>query len=143
MPYNPTTNTGPWSNPYLTVPGNGTTTTTGPWSRTMPPLTRYNNMLQVMGVDSAREFQIGPNSQVLLMDSNRPVFYVKKSDDSGYSEIKAYEFHEIPLDPMPEPKAEENRKAEEAKTKPDPAYVTKKDFDDFKKMIEELVMKDG
>lgn len=34
-----------------------------------------NNILQVMGPESAQAFQIGPDSKVILMDSNRPVFY--------------------------------------------------------------------
>jgi hypothetical protein len=32
-----------------------------------------NNILEVMGPESAQAFQIGPNSRVILMDTNRPV----------------------------------------------------------------------
>ena len=34
-----------------------------------------NNVYQVMGPESAQSFQTGPDSNVILMDSNRPVFY--------------------------------------------------------------------
>ena len=92
---------------------------------------RFNNIFQVMGPESAEAFQIGPDSQVILMDSNKPVFYMKKSDSSGYSETKAFEFKEIPL--HQETQSNQSLRQE---------YVTKKDFEEYKKMIEELVMKD-
>lgn len=95
-----------------------------------------NNILQVMGPESAQSYQVGPNSHVILMDSNRPVFYTKKSDDSGYSVTKAFEFKEIPL--FQEPVEAQNVKIEDT-------YVTKeefnKEFKEFKAMIEDLVMK--
>ena len=91
---------------------------------------QVNNILRVMGPESARAFQIGPNSQVILMDSNKPIFYMKNSDSSGYSETRAFEFKEIPLNQ--EPTSSNNSKEE---------YVTKTDFEEYKKFIEDLVMK--
>lgn len=96
-----------------------------------------NNILQVMGPDSAQSFMIGPNSKVILMDRGRPVFYVKQSDDTGYAETKAYAFNEIPLfDQLP---AVQQPQIQENPTNQD--YVTKSDFEEFKRMIEDLVMK--
>lgn len=97
-----------------------------------PPQT-MNNVLQVMGPESADAFQIGPNSRVILMDSNRPVFYMKRSDDSGFSETKAYAFQEIPLYP----------EVEQAQPVVDPSvkYVTVDEFDERMKVLEDLVMK--
>lgn len=93
-----------------------------------------NNILQVMGPESAQSYQVGPDSNVILMDSNRPVFYVKKSDSTGYSETKAFKFQEIPLfEPAQQTQIKEIQTNQE--------YVTKSDFEDFKKMIEDLVMK--
>ena len=83
-----------------------------------------------MGPESAQAYQIGPDSQVILMDSNRPVFYVKKSDSLGYSDIKAFEFHEIPLFQSNPDQQSTN-----------PEYITKTEFEEFKKVIEDLVMK--
>ena len=95
-----------------------------------------NNILQVMGPESAQSYQVGPNSHVILMDSNRPVFYTKKSDDSGYSVTKAFKFEEIPL--FQEQVEIQNAKIENS-------YITKeefnKEFKEFKAMIEDLVMK--
>ena len=95
-----------------------------------------NNILQVMGPESAQSYQVGPNSHVILMDSNRPVFYTKKSDDSGYSVTEAFKFQKIPL--FQEPIEAQNVDV-------DNTYVTKeefnKEFKEFKAMIEDLVMK--
>ena len=92
-----------------------------------------NNVLEVMGPESAQAYQVGPNSRVVLMDINRPVFYVKKSDDSGYSETKAFKFEEIPL-------MQQEIIQTQAQNIDD--FVTKTEFNEFKKLMEELVMKD-
>lgn len=84
-----------------------------------PP--QMNNILQVMGIESAREFKIAPNSQVILVDSSKPVFYIKRSDDSGYSEIKTYKFQEI---------SDENQEINDASD-----YVTSQEFEELKKTI--------
>ena len=97
-----------------------------------------NNVLQVMGPESAQAFQIGPNSKVILMDSNRSIFYMKESDSSGYSKTRAFSFNEIPIESLME--SQQPVKSQEDNSH-NPEYVTKSDFDDFKKMIEELVMK--
>jgi len=94
-----------------------------------------NNVYQVMGPESAQAYQIGPDSQIILMDSNKPVFYWKRSDSSGYSETRAFEFKEIPLfQQTPQEQIQLNQETHFD-------YVTKTEFEDFKKMIEELVMK--
>ena len=60
----------------------------------MQPQTQSSNSIQyVNGVDSARAYQILPNSSVLLMDSTMDRFYIKKSDASGFSTVDAYDFH--------------------------------------------------
>lgn len=111
----------------------------GPYSQPPAP-PQMNNILQVMGPESAMEYRVGPNSRVVLMDMNRPVFYVKSSDDSGYSETKAYEFHEVPMTSSP---------IDVVPSQTD-EYATKKDLEDimnsldeFKKTIEDLVMTNG
>jgi len=67
----------------------------------------------VNGPQSAESYQMGPNSSVILMDSEKARFYVKKTDASGISTIKAYDFKEA---------------AEEKPTE----YVTKAEFEKFK-----------
>ena len=91
-----------------------------------------NNVLEVMGPESAQAYQVGPNSRVILMDTNRPVFYFKQSDDSGYSQTKAYSFKEIPL-------MQEEIIQTQAQDVSD--FVTKTEFNEFKQLMEDLVMK--
>lgn len=56
--------------------------------------TTNNSSIQyVNGLDSAKAYQIAPNSSVLLMDSTMDRFYVKKSDASGFSTVDMYDFH--------------------------------------------------
>lgn len=101
-----------------------------------PQTQSINNILQVMGPESAQAYQVGPDSQVILMDSDKPVFYWKRSDSSGYSETKAFKFEEIPL-------FEHNNDTLINQTQlSNTSFVTKAEFEDYKKMIEELVMKD-
>lgn len=85
-----------------------------------------NNVIQVMGPESALSYQVGPNSMVIMMDSNRPVFYIKRSDDSGYSETKAFEFHEVPLMDKP---------LDIAAQVDETNFVTKEDIEDLKKQL--------
>nr|DAG81066.1 MAG TPA: hypothetical protein [Caudoviricetes sp.] len=55
----------------------------------------------VNGIESANAYRIFPNQQVILMDSTRPRFYLKTSDASGFSTVKAFDFMEVQ-----EPKAD-------------------------------------
>lgn len=48
----------------------------------------------VNGIESARQYQLPPNSSVILMDANEAVFYTKQTDASGYGVVKSYTFQE-------------------------------------------------
>lgn len=111
--------------------------------QTMGQVQSINNILQVMGPESAQAYQVGPNSKVILMDSSRPVFYMKRTDSSGYPETRAYSFQEIPLfQSQTQPQQSVTQTSNEAQTMASlQNYVTKSEFEEFKKMIEELVMK--
>lgn len=70
----------------------------------MPAPTQQMNQIQfVNGIESAKAFTLGPNQSVILMDSNKPVFYQKQADASGFCTIKAYSFQEVKED-QPEDK---------------------------------------
>lgn len=111
----------------------------------MPPAT-MNNILTAMGPESAKGFKVGPNSHVILMDTERPVFYIKRSDDTGYDTVRAFKFEEIPLDSILKA---ENVVVDNSHSEPT-LYATKEDLTDlkqeicdFKKMVEDLVMKNA
>lgn len=46
----------------------------------------------INGRMSAEAYAMAPNSQEILMDMNRPVFYWKTTDASGMSSVQEYEF---------------------------------------------------
>lgn len=112
----------------------------------MPPAT-MNNILTAMGPESAKGFRVGPNSHVILMDTERPVFYMKRSDDTGYDTVRAFKFEEIPIDSIIQ--AENVVVTDNSHSEPT-LYATKEDLTDlkqefceFKKMMEDLVMKNA
>ena len=90
-----------------------------------------NNIIQVMGPESAVNYAVGPNSHIMMADSNRPVVYDKKSDDSGYSETKAFALTEIPLF--------EEAPMQQTPQVPMTEYATKAELEDLKKFVEELM----
>lgn len=71
----------------------------------------------VNGRESANAYQIGPNSSVLLMDSNEAKFYIKTSDASGFCTVKTYTFQE------------------EVENTENSQYVTKSEFEEFKQQL--------
>lgn len=108
-----------------------------PMQNFQPQSQSINNVLEVMGPESAQAFQIGPDSKVILMDANKPIFYCKQSDSSGFAATKAFHYEEVPLTELMQSSVQSH---EDDSIKSD--YITKSEFNEFKKMIEELVMKD-
>lgn len=52
------------------------------------------NITFVNGMEGAKAFQLSPNSNVLLMDSDNSKFYVKSTDNLGVPKISSYSFSE-------------------------------------------------
>lgn len=57
----------------------------------------YTNTINwVQGVESAKAWQLTPNSNVLLMDSeNDGIFYIKTSDNVGMCNLRTFKYEEI------------------------------------------------
>lgn len=85
----------------------------------MPTQPAASQIQFVNGIESAKAYNLGPNQSVILMDSNKPVFYQKQADASGFCTIKAYSFQEI-KDDAPEDK-----------------YLTKAEFKEWLSKIEQ------
>lgn len=84
----------------------------------MPNFNQQPNQVQyVNGMASAQNYNLRPNESVILMDADKPVFYHKQADASGYCTIKAYEFREV------------------QEEKPDDKYLTKKEFREWLSQI--------
>lgn len=72
----------------------------------------------VNGAESARMYQLAPNSQQILMDRNQARFYVVEADASGQKSVSAYDF----------------KAAEDAPTE----YATVKDIETLRSSLESL-----
>ena len=83
-----------------------------------------NNIIFVQGEVGAKSFQLQPNQSVMLLDNDDSKFYIKTTDSTGMSTLKAYRFEEIKEEPKV---SDESNK-----------YVTKEEFNSFKSSIDSL-----
>lgn len=74
----------------------------------------------VNGRQSADNYAMQPNTDVILMDSTMDRFYIKKADASGSCTVETYDFH----------KAEDDKKAE---------YVTREEFDNLRSDLNKVI----
>jgi hypothetical protein len=87
-----------------------------------------NNMPRVSGPESAKAYPMNPGDEIVVFDANEPVFYFLSADDSGFKQMKTFEFNEKApdvLDVQPQ-----------VNTMEIPDLVTKGDFDGLKKQVE-------
>ena len=86
-----------------------------------------NNMPRVSGPESAKAYPMNPGDEIVVFDANEPVFYFLSADDSGFKQMKTFEFQEKApdvLDVQPQTGMADL-----------PDLVTKDDFDDLKKQV--------
>lgn len=70
----------PYTNPYMarTNPMNG------------------NSINWVQGIEGAKAFQLMPNSNCMMLDSERDgIFYIKTSDNVGMCNLRIFKFQEV------------------------------------------------
>lgn len=59
-----------------------------------PPIS--NGITWVQGIEGAKAFQLAPNSNVVLMDSEREgIFYIKISDNIGMCSLRIFKYEEV------------------------------------------------
>ena len=75
----------------------------------------------VNGIEGAKAYPMAANQNVLLMDVENPLFYMKTSNAVGQCIIKTFKFEEVT-----------DTSSNNVK------YVTQTEFEDFKAKIEEL-----
>ena len=70
------------ANPYLQLPSN--------------PVQSNNGINWVQGIEGAKAYQLSPNSNCILLDSeNDGIFYIKVSDNVGMCNLRTFQFEEI------------------------------------------------
>lgn len=72
--------------------------------------------------DEANRYYVAPGHQVMLMNRDKPIFYIKSSDSFGMTAIEQYSFTKI----QPQPSSSQQS-------------VTREDFDAFKQEILSLL----
>lgn len=100
-----------------------------PYSTPYYPKTNANQYYFVNGIEGAKSFQMQPNQNVLLMDSDYPVCYTKVSNNVGQSSIRYFKIEEI-----------DEAKAKKIVSTPAPTieYALKSDIDSINTKLEEL-----
>lgn len=60
-------------------------------------MSNYNNSINwVQGIEGAKAWQLVPNSNAMLMDSdNDGIFYIKTSDNVGMCNLRRFKYEEI------------------------------------------------
>lgn len=102
-----------------------------------------NSIVWVTGELGARNYPVAPNTSILLMDSEASRFYIKSADILGVQTVRSYEYSEITGTGKPAESEKTTEKVETvAESKPQndsKDYVSRKEFDELKKTIDELM----
>lgn len=60
-----------------------------------PPMSGYQQLIKVTGIEGAKAYQMPPNSAVPLFDADNDIMYVKTTDGAGFPTIRAFSFQPI------------------------------------------------
>lgn len=116
----------PYVNPYAPRPSFGFGSQ---YPQQPQPQPQTNTYAFVNGIEGAKSYPMGPNQTVMLMDSDNPIAYMKQSNAMGQATLKYF-------------KLVETSEAElKGSAKPAVEYVSKADFDAFKKQVEGILTK--
>lgn len=58
------------------------------------PRVNPNSITWVQGIEGAKAYQLLPNSNAILMDSESDVFYIKSSDNIGMCTLRIFDYKE-------------------------------------------------
>lgn len=89
------------------------------------PQTSPASMAYVNGIEGAKAYILPPNSCILLMDSDNPMFYIKTTNAQGQGTLKYFKIEEIEDTALNKPTVETDS-------------VTRQEFDTLKNRIDEL-----
>jgi len=71
-----------------------------PYQRYLPT---NNGIIWVQGVEGAKAYQLMPNSNTVLLDSeNEGLFYIKTSDNVGMCNLRIFHYEEVTEKPAPQ-----------------------------------------
>lgn len=116
-------NQNPYNNPFA-APRFDPPMSQPSYTNQYQPQSNLNNIIWVQGESGAKAFQLPANSNIILMDNDEAKFYIKSTDAVGMTTMRTFEFIETTND---KPNTPANPKEE---------YVTRKEFEELKGMIE-------
>lgn len=85
-----------------------------------------NSIPKVTGFEGAKAFPMGANQSIALFDANDNVFWLKTTDSAGFASYKTFRYNE---------EVENSVQVADG--------VTRKEFDELKAMVNELLSDDG
>lgn len=100
-----------------------------------PPV-QQNTYAFVNGIEGAKSYILQPNQTVLLMDSERPVCYMKQSNGLGQSTLRYFKLVEVSESEL---KGETTTAATESK--PNGVFISAEELESIKARISDLEKK--
>lgn len=61
------------------------------------------NFIMVKNANQVSDYIMNPGCKVYFMENNRPIMYMKTTNDFGLSEVKAYKFEEVDIEKLKNP----------------------------------------
>lgn len=89
---------------------------------------QLNHYAFVNGIEGAKSFQLQPNQNIMLMDSDNPICYMKQTNNIGQATLRYFKLVEV--------SEQELRNANQVPSNNE--YVLKSEFDALVKRINEL-----
>lgn len=81
---------------------------------------------KVSNLEDAKKYQLYPGATIYLLDQNEPYIYLKTCDANGRTSLRAFSLLEIDVNKITDSK-----------------YITRQDFDNFRKDVLEIMTKQG
>lgn len=114
------------TNPYYPTPANVWNTPQNIPVAPSQPTPASAGIIWVQGESGAKAYPVPAGTSLLLMDSESQVFYIKSTDGSGVPmPLRTFSYKELLSEPAKIPGAQ-------------PEYVTRSEFEEVKKMLEDL-----
>lgn len=102
-----------------------------------PQFQQNTNIIFVNGMEGAKAYQLSPNSNVILMDSENSKFYVKSTDNLGVPKLTTYTFSEEENLPVSQPTSQLPSDMVAVKSEDLNVLMAKiSEFDSFKQTVE-------
>ena len=90
---------------------------------------QMNHYAFVNGLSGAKAYQVMPNQTMLLMDSDKPIVFMKTSDNLGKATLRYFNLQEV----------DETEILKQYQPKPPIEYVSKQDFEVLNKRLDDLL----